>query len=122
MTIFVLELKEVIASRLENRSGLGLVIVQSVSSDGGVFEFAVLVEAQCDGLLALSLVCFALGFVGGKIHRDGRPGLVIAEAQTQGAIANPLPVDGQRPGKGSEVRLQPPAEATGEGLRIDLNE
>ena len=122
MAILVLELEEVIASCLEDRSGLGLVIVKSVSGDGRVFEFAVFIEAQCDGLLTLSLVCFALGFVGGKIHRYGRSGLVIAEAQTQGAVTNPLPVDGQRPGKGSQVGLQPPAEATREGLRIDLNE
>lgn len=56
MAIFVFELEEVVAARVEQRPGLGFVVVEGVAGDGRVLQVGGRVEPQGEGLFAFAFV------------------------------------------------------------------
>lgn len=69
-------------------------------------------------VIVFALLVVVLGLFFGKSHGHRSAGLVIAQAQAQGAIADPFAVDGQGAGKGSDVGLEPSIETVGQCLGI----
>ena len=122
MAIFIFELQKVIAPGVENGMRLGFVVVEGIACDDGPFEVGFFVEFESYSLFAFTFVFIGFGDFGGETDRHGRSGFVLAQAETQGAIANPLSINGQGTRECSQIALQPGVQALREGFGIDLSQ
>ena len=78
VAIFVFELEKVIAAGIEDRLGLGFVVIECIARDGGSFEIGLAVKFERYGLFAFAFIFVCFGDLCGEADRYRGSGFVFA--------------------------------------------